>query len=149
MKTNRLALKFDTKNSISKEIQILQTKTATMHSFAKPTPKAKTVYSPEVKEFFEILAILNKKNPKVFPLKGPRPSLKKGITHDIIDELDQPKKKIKSFMAWYTCSRLYLQDHKAGVPRFDLNGQVVDYVTQSDAQAKMEILNRVHAHKHS
>jgi hypothetical protein len=165
----KLTLKFSSEPKIAAVLQKVETlkekSTKVAKLPAKPTLKAKTSsvnkpkakvdaktklgnkkikYPADVEEFFQILKILNKHNAEVFPLKGPRPSLKKGISKDIVELTGKPSTRIRYFMKWYTFSKLYSDHHKAGVPRLDLNGKVVEHVTEIEANHKAEFLKQIH-----
>jgi len=111
--------------------------------------KSKRLITPEQKEFFEILAKLNKKYPKVFLLEGPRPLLKIGIINDIFDalislDMKLSKNKVKQFIKWYTFSKLYNQNHKPGSLRFDLDGNIVGSVTELEAIKKAKFFKKIY-----
>ena len=108
--------------------------------------KPKRVPTPQQKEFFDMLVILNKKYPKAFPPKGPRPSLKIGIKEDVVKAFDNKftNVKVHNFLSWYTCSKLYFQNHVAGMPRYDLRGSITGQVTEkeaADVKQKMQVRN--------
>jgi hypothetical protein len=137
--TLKLKLNFDATSSIKKELDDLKAKAEKADNQNTHVKKVKRVPTEDEKKFFFILADLSKKFPNAFTLKGSRPSLKKGILADLIIELNLPKKEVNSFLSWYTSARLYLQNHNAGTPRVDLNGNITAYVTEDEAKGKISI----------
>lgn len=113
--------------------------------------KPRVPSSPQSAIFIEILSILNEIYPKTFPLKGPRPSLKKGIFPEIAEvvqaRIDVPKNLLRNFMSWYTKSALYWKYHKGGVPRYNLDYQIVGYVTEEESKSKMAAMEVINARK--
>jgi sRNA-binding protein len=97
---------------------------------------------PKIKTVLEYLKILQNQFPIAFPKKA-RPSLKKQIDKDLSQKLNISKNTAKKFMAWYTLSYKYLQLHKAGMPRRDLDGNVVDHITDEQEKAKAEQLKSI------
>ena len=97
-----------------------------------------------------MLELLNTKYPKIFPLKGPRPNLKKGIRVDLMPLFpDIAKHKIGRFLRWYTLSKSYYFNHTAGAPRYDLNNKIVGYVTEDESKGMQEEVERVKLRKKS
>ena len=55
----------------------------------------------------------------------------KGIFFDLVQLFDN-KSKPKSFLRWYTSSRLYYKQHISDSPRYNLDFQIVGYVTKEE-----------------
>lgn len=102
------------------------------------------VLPPDINLMIEQLYTLRQKHQLAFPLLA-RPSLKKGITKDISASLGISNNAAKKFIAWYSFSKQYLQLHKEGAPRLDLNGNVVGCVTLEEAEQKERLLNSIWA----
>lgn len=103
-----------------------------------------------IQRCLEMLELLNTKYPKVFPLKGPRPSLKKGIKVDLMPIFpDIAKHKIDKFLRWYTLSKPYYLNHTTGAPRYDLNYEIVGYVTEDESKGMQEEVEKVRLRKKS
>jgi len=150
----KLNFKLDISQVLTSTIDTLQKQAVIAEKQAKLIPttkpskpkKPKRVPTPQQKEFFDMLAILNKKYPKAFPPKGPRPSLKIGIKEDVVKAFDNKftNVKVHNFLSWYTCSKLYFQNHAAGMPRYDLRGSITGQVTEkeaADVKQKMQVRN--------
>lgn len=123
----------DASNRVKKYIAELQGKTQTINN--KKSPE-------KIRTFLLQLKTLQLKYPISFP-KSTRPALKKGITLDIAKELGISNRAAKKFMAWYTLSPLYLQLHKVGMPRYDLNGNIIEHITQKEEHDKKALLGNV------
>lgn len=103
----------------------------------------------------EVIAWLQEYFPNAFPyVKKHIKPLKLGIIDDILafyERLDtQPysKKKIRLALAYYTQSPQYLTAQVAGSQRIDLYGEIVEAVTDEQAQYAQEKYKQRYARKH-
>lgn len=129
--SDKLKLKTIQPELLQKELQKLRSSNNINNSIQAKQNTVKKVHTPQEEELFAILRKLSKLYPKIFPFKGPRPILKKGIFLDLVHLFDN-RTKLRKFFRWYTSSRLYYANHAVGAPRYDLNFKVVGYVTQKE-----------------
>lgn len=147
-KNNKLKLKFATfLDDNSQMAQNINEATNRVKQYiAQLQGKKQKINNKQIPEkittFLLHLKTLQLKYPISFP-QNTRPTLKKGITLDIAKELGISNRAAKKFMAWYTLSPLYLQLHKVGMPRYDLNGNIIDYITQKEEHEKKALLGKV------
>ncbi len=105
--------------------------------------RVKKELSTDIQNFIEWLRILKQRFPKAFPKKK-RVVLKIGIREDIMQELNLSKTKARKFLQWYTTGSWYIEQHKTGVPRYDLEGNVVGYVTPQQEKNKLTSFQMIH-----
>jgi len=164
-KTNKLKFKFGLPSAVSSELKVIKDiaqkaikkvdkksksrnkRQANEQNFINKYANIKTsqkVLPPEIRLMIDYLYTLRQKSPATFP-PSTRPSLKKGITKDIALNLNISHNMAKKFIAWYSFSKEYLRLHKAGEPRYDLDGNIVGVVTEQEEQEKQILLNKLWA----
>jgi len=166
VKTNKLKFKFGLPSAVSSELSVIKNiaqraikkvdkkgkghnkkRKADNQDFINKFAKIRTsqkVLPAHIRLMIDYLYTLRQKYPVAFPLST-RPSLKKGITKDIAVILGITHNMAKKFIAWYSFSKEYLQLHKAGEPRYDLEGNIAGQVTEQEQKEKAELLSKIWA----
>lgn len=148
-----LKLKLRKSNSVEQELKKLQDKLQNTTRTAKERDNeaSKNLNSISSRpDFKDMLKKLNKRYPKLFPLKGPRPALKKGIKNDLVNFFENvSKNKIYKFLYWYTFSKAYCETHIAGAPRYNLDYKVVGYITEEESKGLRDEVEKMNTTKKS
>ena len=95
-----------------------------------------------------ILRIWEKIFPKTFSSSEPK-ILKLGIHKDLMNQIIFPKSIIRKCLAYYCQTKAYNQQHVTGAPRYDLKGEIVDHVTQTQADKVKESIEQKKARNSS
>ncbi|AVP87987.1 hypothetical protein phytr_10590 [Candidatus Phycorickettsia trachydisci] len=147
-----LKLKLKESSSVEQELKKLQDKLQNAtRATERESETSKTFDSSSSRpDFKNMLKKLNKRYPKLFPLKGPRPALKKGIKNDLASFFeDISKTKIYKFLYWYTFSKAYCETHIAGTPRYNLDYKVVGYITEEESKGLRDEVEKMNTTKKS
>ena len=95
----------------------------------------------KVSRFKELLELFSKEFPEVFASKEIK-LLKIGIHTDIAARLDLQIPEIKGFLRMYCKSGKYLDAHIKGARRYDLDGNVVEEVTEDQINFVQNVLTK-------
>lgn len=114
----------------------------------KKTTKHKRRYKQSkieiIRNFWKLKIKLHKIAPKVFTLSSKRPILAINIDKQIVEKLKNVSRtKIKSFLSWYTSSKLYYNNHIEGAIRYNLDYSEAGKVSKKHALQKKNKVNLI------
>lgn len=97
-----------------------------------------------IREFWHFKIKLHKIAPNVFTLSSKRPILAINIDKQIVEKLKNVSRtKIKSFLNWYTSSKLYYNNHTEGSIRYNLDYSEAGKVSKKHALQKKNKVNLI------
>lgn len=103
------------------------------------------------KDFEKTIQSLEKKFPQCFSLRNPQP-LKVNILYDLYEQLahhedEISKSKLRGALKFYTRSTFYLNSLVNSTHRINLNGELVEMITQDHKDFTLTLLNNRNARK--
>lgn len=157
IKRLRKRIKKEKLRNLSKIVLIYNSKTKETKKYFR---KYKLNKLETIKSFWKLKLFLHKIAPEVFTLSGKRPTLAIGIDLQIIEALKNitftknfskktkrrklkfiksiSRLKLKSFLKWYTRSRLYYKNHKKGSFRYNLDSSVFGEISEKHIKGKLK-----------